>query len=97
MLYLLDHASAYNCDFLFASSSDIHGEPLPSFQDEHYLGNENSIASRSCLHQAKCLAESLCFDYLRMFHLRIHIARIFDAYGPRMNPIKYHVVPEYIY
>ena len=96
-LFLLDLAKANNCDFLFASSSDIYGDPLPFFQDEYYLGNVNSIGSRSCLHEAKRLAESLCFDYQRMFHLRIHIARIFDAYGPRMNPSNHHVVPEYIY
>ena len=96
-LSLLELAKATKSEFLFASSSDVYGNPLPSVQDEQYHGNVNSIGVRSCMHEGNRVAESLCFDYQRMFSLRIHIARIFDAYGPRMDPRNHHVVSEFIH
>lgn len=96
-LSLLELAKDTNSEFLFASSSDVYGNPLPSIQDEQYHGNVNCIGARSCMHEGKRVAESLCFDYQRMFSLRIHIARIFDVYGPRMDLRNHHVVSEFIY
>ena len=49
------------------------------------------------MHEGKRAAESLCFDYPRMFSLRIHSARIFDVYCPRMDLRNHHVVSEFIY
>ena len=49
------------------------------------------------MHEGKRVAESLCFDYHRMFSLRIHSARIFDVYGPRMDLRNHHVVSEFIH
>tara|TARA_B100000965_G_scaffold251812_1_gene211852 strand:+ start:148 stop:1098 length:951 start_codon:yes stop_codon:yes gene_type:complete len=69
---------------LFASTSEVYGNPEIHPQPEEYSGNVNPIGIRSCYNEGKRFAESLCYDYLRMHQTEIRIARIFNTYGPRM-------------
>ncbi len=69
---------------LFASTSEVYGNPEKHPQPEDYNGNVNPIGIRSCYNEGKRVAESLCYDYMRMHGIDIRIARIFNTYGPRM-------------
>ena len=95
-LCLLELAKNTNAEFLLASSSDVYGNPQVVCQAEDYFGNVNPIGIRACFQEGKRVAESLCFDYKRTHSLTIHIARLFDSYGPRMIPENQHVVSNFI-
>jgi len=82
---MLELASKKNAKFLFASSSEVYGNPKESPQSESYFGAANTVGKRSCYTEGKRMAESLCFDFHRKFDLDVKVARIFNTYGPRMN------------
>ncbi len=82
---MLELANNYDAKFLFASSSEVYGDPKEYPQKEKYLGAANFIGKRSCYTEGKRIAESLCFDFHRKYNLEIKIARIFNTYGPKMN------------
>ena len=79
-----------------ASTSEIYGDPEVHPQPESYFGRVNPIGIRSCYDEGKRCAETLFFDYHREHHLRIKIARIFNTYGPRMQPDDGRVVSNLI-
>lgn len=79
-----------------ASTSEVYGDPLIHPQAEDYCGNVNPIGIRSCYDEGKRAAESLFFDYHREHQLKIKIARIFNTYGPRMDPDDGRVVSNFI-
>lgn len=81
---MLSLAKKSNAKILFASSSEVYGDPLIHPQKEDYNGNVNPIGIRSCYEEGKRIGESLCLDYNRMYGTEIRIARIFNCYGPRM-------------
>jgi len=81
---MLGLARRVGARILFASTSEVYGNPEVHPQTEKYNGNVNPIGIRSCYNEGKRVAESLCFDYLRMHSTEIRIARIFNTYGPRM-------------
>ena len=81
---MLDLAKKNNAKILFASSSEIYGNPLEHPQKEKYTGSVNPIGERSCYEEGKRIGESLCFDFMRFHNTKIRIARIFNSYGPRM-------------
>jgi len=81
---------------LFASTSEIYGDPEVSPQNEIYKGSVNSIGTRSCYDEGKRVAESLCFDFFRTQDVEIRIARIFNTYGPRMAMDDGRVVSNFI-
>jgi UDP-glucuronate decarboxylase len=81
---------------LHASTSEVYGDPLIHPQTEDYNGNVNPIGIRSCYDEGKRAAESLFFDYHREHHLKIKVARIFNTYGPRMDPDDGRVVSNFI-
>ena len=81
---MLDLAKKNNAKILFASSSEIYGNPLEHPQEEKYTGSVNPIGERSCYEEGKRIGESLCFDFMRLHNTKIRIARIFNSYGPRM-------------
>jgi UDP-glucuronate decarboxylase len=74
----------------------VYGDPLVVPQAETYLGNVNSIGPRACYDEGKRMAETLCFDYARCHQVSIAVARIFNTYGPRMNPDDGRVVTNFI-
>lgn len=79
-----------------ASTSEIYGDPEVHPQTEEYWGKVNPIGIRSCYDEGKRCAETLFFDYHRQHGVPIKIARIFNTYGPRMNPYDGRVVSNFI-
>ena len=81
---------------LQASTSEIYGDPTEHPQREAYRGNVNPIGLRACYDEGKRCAETLCFDYLRENNVDIRVVRIFNTYGPRMDPSDGRVVSNFI-
>ena len=93
---VLDLARQKGAKILQASTSEVYGDPAVHPQVEEYWGNVNPIGIRSCYDEGKRCAETLFFDYYRMHSLDIKVARIFNTYGPRMNPKDGRVVSNFI-
>lgn len=79
-----------------ASTSEVYGDPEVHPQPESYWGKVNPIGIRSCYDEGKRCAETLFFDYHRRHDVSIKVARIFNTYGPRMNPEDGRVVSNFI-
>jgi UDP-glucuronate decarboxylase len=79
-----------------ASTSEVYGDPEVHPQPERYWGRVNPIGIRSCYDEGKRCAETLFFDYHRQHGTEIKVARIFNTYGPRMNPEDGRVVSNFI-
>jgi UDP-glucuronate decarboxylase len=73
-----------NCPVLITSTSEVYGDPLVHPQPETYWGHVNCTGVRSCYDEGKRCAETLCFDYNRLYGVKIRVVRIFNTYGPRM-------------
>lgn len=95
-LNMLELARQVDAKILIASSSAIYGEPEVHPQIESYKGSVNCFGTRSCYEEGKRIAETLCYDYQRIYGCDIRIARIFNTYGPRMNPYDGRVVSNFI-
>ena len=85
-----------NARFIMASTSEIYGDPSISPQVETYWGNVNPIGERSCYDEAKRYAEALCMAYWREKNANIGIVRIFNTYGPRLDPDDGRVVSNFV-
>ncbi|HEX5419144.1 MAG TPA: UDP-glucuronic acid decarboxylase family protein [Gammaproteobacteria bacterium] len=81
---------------LHASTSEVYGDPDVHPQVEQYHGYVNPIGVRSCYDEGKRCAETLFFDYHRQHRIPIKVARIFNTYGPRMNPYDGRVISNFI-
>lgn len=81
---------------LQASTSEVYGDPEVHPQPESYWGKVNPIGLRSCYDEGKRCAETLFFDYWRQHNLDIKVVRIFNTYGPRMQPNDGRVVSNFI-
>jgi UDP-glucuronate decarboxylase len=79
-----------------ASTSEVYGDPQVHPQPETYTGSVNTIGPRACYDEGKRAAESLCFDYSRTYGVEIKVVRIFNTYGPRMDPQDGRVVSNFI-
>ena len=79
-----------------ASTSEVYGDPLVHPQHEDYRGSVNCTGPRACYDEGKRAAESLCFDYARAHGVDVRVARIFNPYGPRMDPQDGRVVSNFI-
>ena len=82
----LEFATAHNARLVFASTSEIYGSPQVSPQPESYWGNTNSFGARSCYDEAKRFGEALIYSYNQEKNTRHGLVRIFNTYGPNMNP-----------
>jgi UDP-glucuronate decarboxylase len=85
-----------NIPVLHTSTSEIYGDPLEHPQKETYWGNVNPIGIRSCYDEGKRAAESLLFDYYRNYQLPIRLVRVFNTYGPYMDPLDGRVISNFI-
>ncbi len=85
-----------NIPILQASTSEVYGDPLQHPQKENYWGNVNPNGIRSCYDEGKRAAESLMMDYWRAYKTPIRIIRIFNTYGPKMDPLDGRVVSNFI-
>jgi dTDP-glucose 4,6-dehydratase len=92
----LQFALEYNARFIMASTSEVYGDPTISPQVETYWGNVNSIGERSCYDEAKRYAEALCMAYWREYQANVGIVRIFNTYGPRLDPTDGRVVSNFV-
>ena len=90
---LLDLARANDARFVVTSTSEVYGEPLVHPQREDYWGNVNPIGPRSCYDEGKRFTESLTVSYRGQHGLDCRIARLFNTYGPRMDPGDGRLVP----
>lgn len=93
---LLELAVKHGASFLQASTSEVYGDPVEHPQKETYRGNVNSVGIRACYDEGKRIAESLCFEYRRNFEVDTKIIRIFNTYGPKMDPRDGRVVSNFI-
>lgn len=81
---------------LQASTSEVYGDPEVHPQTEEYRGNVNPIGPRACYDEGKRCAETLFFDYHRQNNVDIRVMRIFNTYGPLMDPKDGRVVSNFI-
>ncbi len=95
-LNMLGLAKGTVARILQASTSEVYGDPEIHPQPEHYRGCVNPIGIRSCYDEGKRVAETLFFDYYRQHKVDIKVMRIFNTYGPRMNPNDGRVVSNFI-
>jgi len=93
---VLGLAKRIKAKVLQASTSEVYGDPEVHPQPEAYWGNVNPIGIRSCYDEGKRCAETLFMDYHRQNNVKIKIVRIFNTYGPRMNPDDGRVVSNFI-
>jgi UDP-glucuronate decarboxylase len=96
MVNVLGLAKRCHARILQASTSEVYGDPLVHPQTEDYWGHVNPIGPRSCYDEGKRVAESLCMSYHQAHQLEIRLARIFNTYGPRMDPGDGRVVSNFI-
>ena len=93
---MLGLAKRVKARILQASTSEVYGDPEVHPQPESYWGKVNPIGIRSCYDEGKRCAETLFFDYNRQHNVDIKVMRIFNTYGPRMNPNDGRVVSNFI-
>ncbi len=82
--------------FVFASTSEVYGDPKVNPQPEEYFGNVNPFGPRACYDEGKRFAEAIIFSYRQKFRLDLRIARIFNTYGPNMDPEDGRVISNFI-
>jgi nucleoside-diphosphate-sugar epimerase len=92
---LLDLAAKTKARILFASTSEVYGDPLVNPQSEEYFGNVNCRGARSCYDEAKRFGEALTATYQRLHKAETRTVRIFNTYGPRMAPDDGRVIPNF--
>lgn len=95
-LNMLGLAKRTGARILQSSTSEVYGDPQVHPQPESYRGYVNPIGIRSCYDEGKRMAETLFFDYHRQHGIEIKVMRIFNTYGPRMNPDDGRVVSNFI-
>jgi UDP-glucuronate decarboxylase len=95
-LNMLRLATETGARIVFTSTSEVYGDPEQHPQTEHYRGSVNPIGPRACYDEGKRMAEALFFDFQRQHGVDIKVVRIFNTYGPRMNPEDGRVVSNFI-
>ncbi len=93
---MLGLAKRTRARILQASTSEVYGDPEVHPQPEAYWGRVNPIGIRACYDEGKRCAETLFFDYWRQHQTQIKVMRIFNTYGPRMQPNDGRVVSNFI-
>lgn len=93
---VLGLAKRVKAKVLQASTSEVYGDPNVHPQTEDYWGNVNPIGPRSCYDEGKRCAETLFMNYNLQNNVDIKIIRIFNTYGPKMNPHDGRVVSNFI-
>ena len=93
---LLDLAKKKSSIFIQASTSEVYGDPEVNPQSENYFGNVNTVGIRSCYDEGKRIAETLCYEYRRVYNVETRIVRIFNTYGPGMMPNDGRVISNFL-
>ena len=95
-LAMLQYTLRTGARLVFASTSEVYGDPLVSPQTEDYWGNVNPIGPRSVYDEAKRFGETLVAYFQREHNINAGIVRIFNTYGPNMDPYDGRVVSTFI-
>ncbi|KAI0079730.1 NAD(P)-binding protein [Panus rudis PR-1116 ss-1] len=95
-LNMLGLAKRTKARFLISSTSEVYGDPEVHPQPEDYWGHVNPIGPRACYDEGKRVAETLTYGFHRQDGVDVRVARIFNTYGPRMNPYDGRVVSNFI-
>ena len=93
---MLGLAKRVKARLLLTSTSEIYGDPNVHPQPEDYWGNVNTLGPRSCYDEGKRVAETMCYCYSQECKVQVRIARIFNTFGPRMDPNDGRVVSNFI-
>ncbi len=93
---MLGVAKRTNAKILLASTSEVYGDPEIHPQHEEYRGHVNMLGPRACYDEGKRVAETLMMDYHRQHDTDVRIVRIFNTYGPNMDPNDGRVVSNFI-
>jgi UDP-glucuronate decarboxylase len=93
---ILQLAKQHESILVHASTSEVYGDPIVSPQPETYRGNVNSYGPRACYDEGKRAAEALCYDYLHKYGVDARVVRIFNTYGPHMDPEDGRAVSNFI-
>ena len=96
ILNMLEMARKHDATVLQFSTSEVYGDAQVHPQPETYWGNVNPDGIRSCYDEGKRAAETLCFDYHRQYGVKIKIIRIFNTYGPKMDPRDGRVISNFV-
>ncbi len=96
MVNVLGLAKRCQARLLQSSTSEVYGDPQVHPQTEDYWGHVNPLGPRSCYDEGKRVAESLCMNYHVEHGMEIRIVRIFNTYGPRMDPHDGRVISNFI-
>jgi UDP-glucuronate decarboxylase len=96
MVNIMGLAKRCRARILHASTSEVYGDPQVHPQTEDYWGHVNPIGPRSCYDEGKRIAESLLMNYHEAHGTEIRIIRIFNTYGPRMDPNDGRVISNFI-
>ena len=92
----LDLAHANGARLVFASTSEVYGDPNVNPQPETYWGNVNPVGPRSVYDESKRFSEALIMAHARYLGTDVGIVRIFNTYGPRLRPQDGRVVSNFI-
>lgn len=84
--HALDFSQSVSARLVFASTSEVYGDPQVHPQPETYWGNVNPFGERSCYDEAKRFGEALIYSHNLRHQSRHGVVRIFNTYGPRMSP-----------
>ncbi len=93
---VLGLAKKYNSVILHTSTSEVYGDPMVHPQPESYRGNVSTVGPRSCYDEGKRMSETICYEYKRLFDVNVKIVRIFNTYGPYMDPEDGRVITNFI-
>jgi UDP-glucuronate decarboxylase len=96
MVNMLGLAKRCRARLLHTSTSEVYGDPEVHPQREDYWGHVNPLGPRSCYDEGKRVAESLCMNYHHAHGVEVRIVRIFNTYGPRMDPGDGRVVSNFL-
>ena len=95
-LHTIGLAKAKQARYIFASTSEVYGDPDEHPQREEYWGRVNPVGPRSIYDEAKRFSEAMCMAYHRVHGIDVRVARIFNTYGPRMRLNDGRVVPNFV-
>lgn len=93
---MLGLAKRKNAKILQASTSEIYGDPKVHPQKEDYWGFVNPVGVRACYDEGKRCAETLFMNYHYQNGVKVKIVRIFNTFGPNMQPDDGRVVSNFI-
>ena len=95
-MQLIDFALKHSAEFLFASTSEVYGDPLVHPQPESYYGNVDPVGPRSCYDEGKRFGEATVAAAVRTRGLAGRIVRYFNCYGPRMESGDGRLIPAFV-